>query len=157
MDDWCTKHHGASGLTAAVKASRVTERDVETRALELLRRHVVAGKCPLAGNSVHADKAFLVKYMPEMMEYLHYRIVDVSTLKELCRRWFPAVFAGAPAKRLCHRAEDDIIESIAELSYYRAHMLGRGGAPPRRHAIGIASLCGMIAGVAVTCMFMRRR
>ncbi|RXG52981.1 Oligoribonuclease, mitochondrial [Armadillidium vulgare] len=119
MNEWCKKHHGESGLTEACRKSDVTLQMAEDRILEFLVQHTEQGKAPLAGNSVHADKKFLDKYMPKLMKHLHYRIVDVSTVKELCRRWYPTEFTNAPKKKVCHRALDDIRESIDELKYYK--------------------------------------
>eukprot|EP00056_Hartaetosiga_gracilis_P016606 m.5499 g.5499 ORF g.5499 m.5499 type:complete len:199 (-) comp4311_c0_seq1:78-674(-) len=120
MDEWCTEHHGASGLTQRVKDSKITEAMAERRMLEFIQEHVPKGACPLAGNSVHADKMFLDKYMPSFMDHLHYRIVDVSSFKEVIRRWQPDVLANAPPKMGSHRALDDIKESITELQYYKS-------------------------------------
>ncbi|XP_042855338.1 oligoribonuclease, mitochondrial-like [Penaeus japonicus] len=120
MNDWCKQHHGDSGLTASCKKSEITLAAAEDQLLQFVAQHTEKGKAPLAGNSVHADKKFLDKYMPKLMKHLHYRIVDVSTVKELCRRWYPEDFAAAPAKKLSHRALDDIKESIEELKYYKS-------------------------------------
>jgi oligoribonuclease len=117
MDDWCTRHHGESGLTAQVRASTVSEAEAERQTLEFLARWTQAGASPLCGNSVHQDRRFMSRYMPRLDAFLHYRLVDVSTLKELSRRWYPEV--KAPGKRETHRALDDIRESIAELRFYR--------------------------------------
>lgn len=123
MNAWCAATHGASGLTQRVRESCLTEREVEDALLAFLERHGVArGVAPLAGNSVHADRAFLVKAMPRLMQHLHYRIVDVSSVKELCRRWYPCALARAPRKAARHRAMDDIVESIDELAYYRRNI-----------------------------------
>lgn len=119
MDEWCTKHHGASGLTAAVRASKINLSEAEQTFLDFVRQHTPRQRCPLAGNSVHADKRFLDKYMPKFMDYLHYRIVDVSTIKELCRRWYPKVYPEVPQKKEKHRALEDIKESITELQFYK--------------------------------------
>ncbi|XP_032431561.1 small fragment nuclease [Xiphophorus hellerii] len=120
MSDWCKEHHGKSGLIQAVQNSKMTLEQAEYEFLSFVRQHTPPGQCPLAGNSVHADKRFLDKYMPQFMYHLHYRIIDVSTIKELCRRWFPEEFKMAPHKSATHRALDDIKESIKELQYYRA-------------------------------------
>lgn len=122
MSDWCKEHHGKSGLTQAVRNSQITLELAEYEFLSFVRQHTPPGQCPLAGNSVHADKRFLDKYMPQFMYHLHYRIVDVSTVKELCRRWFPGEYKMAPQKRASHRALDDIQESIKELQFYRANI-----------------------------------
>nr|KAF6324775.1 hypothetical protein mMyoMyo1_008247 [Myotis myotis] len=119
MSDWCKEHHGKSGLTKAVKESTVTLQQAEYEFLSFVRQQTPPGLCPLAGNSVHADKKFLDKYMPQFMKHLHYRIIDVSTVKELCRRWYPEEYEFAPKKAASHRALDDISESIRELQFYR--------------------------------------
>ena len=106
-------------MTQAVKDSQISLRECERRMIDFITEHTNKGASCLAGNSVHADKEFLKKYMPEFMEQLHYRIVDVSTIKELTKHWFPKEYAGAPKKQLLHRALQDIKDSIAELRYYR--------------------------------------
>ncbi|KAG0180101.1 Oligoribonuclease, mitochondrial [Apophysomyces sp. BC1021] len=123
--DWCKQHHGASGLTQAVLDSHVTMTDAQDQVLEFIQRHIPSGVAPLAGNSVHADKRFLEKEMPRIVDYLHYRIVDVSTVKELAKRWYPDVAAGV-VKKNGHRALDDIKESIEELRYYQRHLFKQG-------------------------------
>ncbi|KAK7116468.1 hypothetical protein V1264_002142 [Littorina saxatilis] len=119
MEEWCIQHHGQSGLTKAVLESKISTSDAEQKVLSFLQQHTVAGKAPLAGNSVFMDKAFLQKYMPSLVNHMHYRIVDVSTVKELCRSWYPDEFQKGPQKDCNHRALDDIRESIKELQYYR--------------------------------------
>ena len=119
MDEWCTQHHGDSGLTAGVKASTIDVAAAEAQTLEFLKRHCAAGGSPLCGNSIGQDRRFIVRYMPALAEFLHYRSVDVSSVKEIARRWYPEALAAAPAKAESHRALDDIRESIAELLYYR--------------------------------------
>ncbi|XP_045614386.1 oligoribonuclease, mitochondrial isoform X2 [Procambarus clarkii] len=120
MNDWCKQHHGESGLTEACRKSTITLSAAEDQLFQFIVQHTDKGKAPLAGNSVHSDKKFLDKYMPKLMKHLHYRIVDVSTVKELCRRWYPEEFAAASKKKVAHRALDDIKESIEELRYYKA-------------------------------------
>ena len=120
MDEWNTSHHGDSGLTAQVKASTITLAQAEAQTLEFLQRHCPAGKCPLAGNSIGQDRRFIVKYMPALDRFLHYRSVDVSSLKELARRWYPDL--PPIEKKEAHRALDDVKESIAELRHYREHL-----------------------------------
>ncbi|XP_017291546.1 small fragment nuclease [Kryptolebias marmoratus] len=122
MSDWCKDHHGKSGLTQAVRDSKITLEQAEYEFLSFVRQHTPPGQCPLAGNSVHADKRFLDKYMPQFMYHLHYRIIDVSTIKELCRRWFPEEYKMGPRKNSTHRALEDIQESIKELQFYRANI-----------------------------------
>ena len=119
MDDWNTEHHGASGLSAAVRASTLSEAEAEQRVLAFVASHCAPQSAPLAGNSVWMDRLFLRRYMPRLEAYLHYRLVDVSTVKELVRRWAPQVAARLPAKAEKHRALDDIRESVAELAWYR--------------------------------------
>jgi len=128
MDDWNTEHHTESGLVDAVRASLVDETQASQQILEFLGQHCIAGNSPLAGNSIHQDKRFLQKYFPQVDAFLHYRIIDVSTIKELVRRWYPEPYASRPAKKGSHRALDDIRESIEELRYYRqiAFRPGRG-------------------------------
>ncbi|EKD73922.1 MAG: hypothetical protein ACD_45C00142G0003 [uncultured bacterium] len=122
MDNWNTKQHNSSGLVARVKASTVTEADAEMATLNFLKQYVPAGKSPMCGNSVHQDRRFLYRYMPELEKHFHYRLIDVSTLKELALRWAPKVYGGVQ-KDSKHLALDDIRESIEELKYYRAHLL----------------------------------
>ena len=110
------------GLTKAVKESTVTVAECEERMLNLIKPYTRKGKCCLAGNSVHFDKEFLNKFMPNFMNHLHYRIIDVSTIKELTRKWYPKAMNKMPAKKLAHRALGDIEESIEELKYYRKHV-----------------------------------
>jgi len=119
MDEWCTQHHAQSGLTQACLASQISMEAAESTVLELLEKHTPKGKCPLAGNSVGQDRKFLEKCMPRLTNHLHYRIVDVSTIKELCSRWNPDLRARAPKKTCTHRALDDILESIEELKFYK--------------------------------------
>jgi len=118
MDDWCTNTHGASGLTQRVKESNVTEAEAEQLTLEFLKEHLSAGESPLCGNSIGQDRRFLVKYMPELEAFFHYRNLDVSTIKELARRWRPDVLDGVK-KKGSHLALDDIRDSINELRHYR--------------------------------------
>ncbi|XP_029304104.1 small fragment nuclease [Cottoperca gobio] len=122
MSEWCKEHHGKSGLTQAVQDSKITLEQAEYEFLSFVRQHTPPGQCPLAGNSVHADKKFLDKFMPQFMYHLHYRIIDVSTIKELCRRWFPEEYKVVPHKKAAHRALGDIQESIKELQHYRVNV-----------------------------------
>ena len=120
MEPVVSEMHAASGLTEEVRAADCTVADAEAALLDFVCAHVPQPRqAPLAGNSVHADRAFLRAYMPALERHLHYRNVDVSTLKELCKRWRPEVLAGAPDKTSGHRALSDIRESVAELRYYR--------------------------------------
>ncbi|MDR1355273.1 MAG: oligoribonuclease [Propionibacteriaceae bacterium] len=121
MNDFVRNMHTASGLLDEIRASKVTLAAAEQQVLEYVRQYVpTAGKAPIAGNSIGTDRAFLARYMPELLGHLHYRCVDVSSVKELVKRWYPKVFHAAPAKGGNHRALADIWESIAELAYYRA-------------------------------------
>lgn len=120
MDAWCTEHHGTSGLTAQVKASTVSLAAAEAQTLAFVREHCSPRSSPLCGNTIGQDRRFLVPYMPELSGFLHYRSIDVSSLKELCRRWYPDL--GELPKRESHRALDDIRESIAELRFYRENV-----------------------------------
>jgi oligoribonuclease len=119
MDEWCTRHHGQSGLTAAVKASTVGVRGAELQTLDFLRQLTNKGQSPLCGSSVSHDRRFIDRYMPDLSAWLHYRTVDVSTVKELVKRWCPDL--AIPQKKNAHRALDDIRESIEELRFYREH------------------------------------
>ena len=122
MDAWNTGTHGRSGLTDRVKASRIDEADAERQVIEFLRRFVDKGKSPMCGNSICQDRRFLAATMPTLEAFFHYRNCDVSTLKELARRWRPELLAGFK-KAQAHTALADIHESIDELVYYREHFL----------------------------------
>ena len=121
MDDWNQRQHGSSGLLARVRASLVTVAEAERRTLEFLAPLVTAGSSPMCGNSICQDRRFLARYMPELERFFHYRNLDVSTLKELARRWAPAV-ADTFAKQGTHLAHADIHESIREMRHYRARL-----------------------------------
>lgn len=122
MDEWCTRVHGNSGLTAAVLASTVTPEQAADGLLAYIQKYVPNKReALLAGNSVHADRAFLRKEpYNKVVDHLHYRILDVSSLKEAARCWCPHIASGAPAKKGLHTAKEDILESIAEARYYRS-------------------------------------
>ena len=122
MDAWNKGTHGRSGLIDKVKASTVTEAQAEQQILEFVARYVPKRSSPMCGNSIGQDRRFLVKYMPKLEAYLHYRNLDVSTLKELSKRWRPDVYAGFK-KRQLHTALADVHESIDELVHYREHFL----------------------------------
>ncbi len=122
MDGWNTATHGRSGLTERVRASSVDEAAAQALVIDWLRQYVPKGKSPMCGNSICQDRRFLAKDMPLLEDFFHYRNLDVSTLKELAKRWKPAVLAGFK-KAQAHTALADIHESIDELLYYRAHLL----------------------------------
>ena len=127
MDDFVRNMHTKSGLLAAIEASDVSLADAGKMTLDFIKTHVPEPRSvPLAGNSIGMDRRFLAVYLSEIEEYLHYRSVDVSTVKELCRRWYPGVLAGAPDKAGGHRALDDIRESLEELKYYRSSVFRAG-------------------------------
>jgi oligoribonuclease len=124
MDDFVRTMHTKSGLIGEIEASSLSLAEAGQAALDYVRRHApVAGTAPLCGNSIGVDRRFLDRQLPELDRYLHYRSIDVSSFKELCRRWYPAVYKGRPGKTETHRALADVLESIAELRYYREHML----------------------------------
>ena len=122
MDEWCTTHHGQSGLTQRVLDSKITDAEAEEETIEFLKKWAPEGKSPMCGNSIGQDRRFLVKYMPKLNDYFHYRNLDVSTLKELAVRWKPQILAGF-SKQNKHLAIEDIKESILELEYYREHFI----------------------------------
>jgi oligoribonuclease len=122
MDDWNKSTHGKSGLLERVRASRLAEADVEERMLAFLAEHVPARTSPMCGNSICQDRRFLARWMPRLEAYFHYRNLDVSTLKELVRRWKPELAKGV-TKQGKHEALADIHESIEELKYYREHFI----------------------------------
>ncbi len=119
MDEWNTRTHAGSGLVARVRGSSIDEAAAERATIAFLAGHVAAGRSPMCGNSVCQDRRFLARWMPELEKYFHYRNLDVSTLKELARRWAPEVAAGVE-KESRHTALADVHESIAELRHYRA-------------------------------------
>ena len=121
MDEWCTKTHGDSGLTERCRNSDITEDIAVQRTIEFLSQYVPKGVSPLCGNSISQDRRFLQKHMVELEEFFHYRIIDVSSVKELVRRWKPEVLKGLH-KKGTHLAIDDIRESIAELQFYRTQI-----------------------------------
>ena len=124
MDKWNTSTHGKSGLIDKVRSSTLTEADVEEQAITFLKQWIDKGVVPICGNSVHQDRRFLQAYMPKLEAFFHYRNVDVSTLKELARRWAPEVYKQTQkAKSSKHEALADIEESIAEMKYYRENFL----------------------------------
>jgi oligoribonuclease len=123
MDQVVVEMHTRSGLLEAIRASTITLADAGAQTLEFIKTHVTeARRVPLCGNSIGMDRRFLAAYLPDIEEYLHYRSVDVSTIKELVKRWYPGLNSTRPRKTGAHRALDDIVESIAELTYYREHV-----------------------------------
>jgi oligoribonuclease len=123
MGEFVTEMHTKSGLITQIQASSVSVADAETATLDFLRQHIAEARTvPLCGNSIGTDRRFLQDYMPTLEAFFHYRNVDVSTIKELARRWYPEVLDAVPEKESAHRALDDIKESIAELEFYRAQL-----------------------------------
>lgn len=122
MDEWCTSHHGDSGLTQRVLDTDVTDAIAEKATIEFLSEWIDPGESPMCGNSIGQDRRFLVRYMPVLSDFFHYRNLDVSTLKELAVRWKPQILKGF-SKQNKHLALDDIRESIQELAYYREHLI----------------------------------
>ena len=120
MDDWNQEHHGASGLIERVRQSTIDAREAERQTLDFLNQHIGKNVSPLCGNSICQDRRFMANYMPELEAFFHYRNLDVSSVKELVRRWKPELLEGL-VKQGAHQAMDDIKDSIAELKYYRAH------------------------------------
>lgn len=126
MPDVVRDMHEASGLTQEVLASTVTLREAEQQVLAYVKEHVPDGRAPLCGNSIGTDRRFLARWFPDIEDYLHYRSIDVSTIKELTKRWYPAALAAAPKKARGHRALDDIRESLVELRFYRDNVFRNG-------------------------------
>ncbi len=122
MDEWNTRQHGQSGLVERVKQSNINEAEAQAKTIEFLREYVPANSSPMCGNSICQDRRFLARCMPELEAYFHYRNLDVSSLKELARRWSPEVYKGYD-KQGTHLALDDIRDSIRELTYYREHFI----------------------------------
>jgi len=119
MDSYVREMHTKSGLLVAIEGSTLSLADAGRATLAFLRQHLDPGQVPLAGNSIGTDRRFLAAQLPELERFFHYRSVDVSTIKELVRRWYPDALAAAPSKETTHRAMDDIKESVAELAFYR--------------------------------------
>ncbi len=120
MNEWCVNQHGQSGLTQRVRESDISEREAEQQTIAFLMEHVEKGVSPMCGNSIGQDRRFLYRYMPELEAFFHYRNLDVSSVKELARRWRPDVLSSL-RKKGSHLALDDIRDSIAELQHYREH------------------------------------
>ena len=140
MPDVVRDMHAHSGLTEEVRSSTVTVAEAEQQVLAYVREHVPDPRTvPLAGNSIATDRGFLSRDMPELDNHLHYRMVDVSSIKELCRRWYPRIFFAKPEKGLAHRALADIEESIRELSFYRRTMFVADPGPTSEQAQAVAA------------------
>ena len=134
MDAVVHSMHMRSGLLAAVQTSTISLADAGRQTLEFLRSHIATPRTvPLCGSSIGTDRRFLAAQLPDVEDFLHYRSIDVSSIKELCRRWYPEAMAGASAKKETHRALDDIRESIAELEYYRSTIF-TGTTDPGEHS-----------------------
>jgi oligoribonuclease len=147
MGDVVTEMHTQSGLIEEVRASAVDVATAEAMVLDYVRTHVKqANTVPLAGNSIATDRGFLARDMPALDSYLHYRMVDVSSIKELCRRWYPRIYYGQPAKGLAHRALADIQESILELKFYRRAAFVPPPGPSTSDIAAIAAELGMSEG-----------
>jgi len=134
MDDFVRNMHTKSGLLPQIEASTLSLETAGAQVVEYLRARVPESTAPLCGNSIGMDRRFLDRYLPSVDRYVHYRSIDVSSLKELCRRWNPAIYKGRPGKQETHRALDDIRESLEELRYYRDHFLTRPDAEPAADA-----------------------
>jgi oligoribonuclease len=148
MIDVVTEMHTHSGLIEEVRASTVDLATAETMVLDYIRRHVKQAKtAPLAGNSIATDRGFIARDMPALDSFLHYRMIDVSSIKELCRRWYPRIYYGQPAKGLAHRALADIHESIRELRYYRRTAFVP---PPGPTTSDIEAIVEEVGGAATT-------
>jgi oligoribonuclease len=128
MDSWNKGAHGRSGLINKVKASTLNESEAELQLLAFLKQWVPASKSPMCGNSICQDRRFMARYMPKLEDFFHYRNLDVSTVKELCKRWQPDIAKGFKKQQL-HTAHADIVESIEELKYYRTHFIGQNAVP----------------------------
>jgi len=133
MDPVVVEMHTRSGLLDAIRESTLTLADAGAQTLEFIKAHVTESRrVPLCGNSIGMDRRFLAAYLPEIEDYLHYRSVDVSTVKELVKRWYPALNSSRPRKTGAHRALDDVMESVAEMKFYREHVFvqeAAAGAP----------------------------
>ena len=131
MEPVVREMHTRSGLLAAIETSTLTLEEAGRQTLAFLQEQVPAkGTVPLCGNSIGTDRRFLAAQLPEIENWLHYRSIDVSTVKELCRRWYPGVLAKAPTKKTAHRALDDVRESVAELAFYRSAVFAPPSPPP---------------------------
>ena len=143
MIDVVAEMHARSGLVEAVKASTVDVATAEAMVLDYIGEHVKQPKtAPLAGNSIATDRSFIARDMPKLDSFLHYRMIDVSSIKELCRRWYPRIYFGQPAKGLAHRALADIHESIRELQFYRRTAFVPPPGPPTSEIAAVAAELG---------------
>ncbi len=143
MIDVVAEMHTRSGLVEEVRASTIDLAAAEELVLDYIRTHVKQAKtAPLAGNSIATDRGFIARDMPKLDDYLHYRMIDVSSIKELCRRWYPRIYFGQPEKGLAHRALADIHESIRELKYYRRTAFVPPPGPPTSDIAAIAAEIG---------------
>ncbi|MUL68168.1 oligoribonuclease [Mycobacterium sp. CBMA 234] len=143
MADVVMKMHTRSGLIEEVRTSTVTIEEAEQMVLDYIRSHIGQAKtAPLAGNSIATDRGFIARDMPRLDEFLHYRMIDVSSIKELCRRWYPRIYFGQPDKGLAHRALADIHESIRELKYYRGTAFVPAPGPSTSEIAAVASELG---------------
>ena len=143
MIDVVTAMHTRSGLIEEVRSSTIDVAQAESMVLDYIRAHVPQAKtAPLAGNSIATDRGFIARDMPALDEFLHYRMIDVSTIKELCRRWYPRIYFGQPEKGLAHRALADIRESIRELRYYRRTAFVAPPGPPTSEIAATAAQVG---------------
>ena len=122
MDEWNVTHHGSSGLIEKVRFSSIGVKEAEHRTLEFIKRHIPERSGILCGNSIHQDRRFIRRYMRKLDQYLHYRMVDVTSVKELAQRWMPEILQKEPEKKNSHRALDDILESIEELRFYKENV-----------------------------------
>ncbi|KAH8418088.1 hypothetical protein KR222_011573 [Zaprionus bogoriensis] len=122
MNEWCIKQHNESGLIDKCRQSEIKPEQAENIILSFLKENIPERKCPLAGNTIYMDRIFIQKYFPAVDQYLDYRIIDVSSIKELATRWCPEIADAAPKKGFAHRSLEDINESIAELQYYKEHL-----------------------------------
>ncbi|MUL74619.1 oligoribonuclease [Mycolicibacterium sp. CBMA 226] len=152
MADVVMKMHTRSGLIDEVRTSTVTLEEAEQMVLDYIRSHIGQAKtAPLAGNSIATDRGFIARDMPRLDDFLHYRMIDVSSIKELCRRWYPRIYFGQPDKGLAHRALADIHESIRELKYYRGTAFVPAPGPSTSEIAAVAGELGPPTnGAAVT-------
>jgi len=130
MSPWCKKTFKKNGLIDRIRRSKISTKECEMRCLRFIKKYCKRGESPIAGNSIYSDRAFLEREMPNFLGYLHWRIIDVNTVKELVQRWNPELLAAAPVKKYLHRSLDDIEESIKELLYYMENFFRTKKIPP---------------------------